>query len=249
MKTNNTRKYEQEVRSALTKLGKQYEPVNISYFNSELNFIAAIPIAKQRALHQEGFSFSDEINIERIWSDIWHYSTSFEVLNQCLFYFELKRKKKTLDIKDWDILKSWSQKIDNWAHADWISSLYATLHEENSSLIFPVFIEWNRSPYPWLRRLSIVSLYYYSSMRKKPVSFTRALPLVLNLLKDDHLYVQKGIGWTLREMYNLYPEKTLKVISKNVGVLPPAAWQAATEKLSKEDKMLLKKKRRELRGR
>jgi len=242
------KKYEQEVRNELVRLGKNFKPVQESYFNSELQFIAAIPMATQRSIHKKGFSFTSKEDPVKVWDAIWKRSECFEVLNQCLFHFELKHKRIGLDLSDWKVLKTWGKKVDNWAHSDSLSSLYAILHENNPDILYPEFVKWNKKPNPWLRRLSIVSLYYYSAQRKNPLSFKKALPMVKNLLADDHLYVQKGVGWTLREMYNIYPVRTLRLIDIYVGLLHPAAWQAATEKLSAKDKALLKEKRRSLRG-
>ncbi|GAB1354939.1 hypothetical protein MASR1M12_36790 [Erysipelotrichia bacterium] len=35
------------------------------------------------------------------------------------------------------------------------------------------------------------------------------ISMVTSLLDDDAYYVQKGVGWTIREVYNCYPEATL----------------------------------------
>ena len=44
-------------------------------------------------------------------------------------------------------------------------------------------------------------------------------------------------------MYNVYPTETFRYLKKIASDIPPAGWQAATEKLSKADKVLLKKLR------
>lgn len=90
----------------------------------------------------------------------------------------------------------------------------------------------------------MVSLYYYARSRKNPLPYDDAIILIESLLDDSDYYVQKGVGRTLRELYHLYPEQTLAWIRSHVSALHPRAWQAATEKLSREEKEELKKKRR-----
>jgi 3-methyladenine DNA glycosylase AlkD len=68
--------------------------------------------------------------------------------------------------------------------------------------------------------------------------------MVEALLKDPEYYVQKGVGWTLREIYNLHPDATLEFIETNVKSISPAAWQASTEKLKPEIKQQLMVKRK-----
>ena len=77
-------------------------------------------------------------------------------------------------------------------------------------------------------------------MRKTPyppLSFCKQQ--ILNLLDDDHFYVQKAVGWALRETYNVYPDKTQALLKTIADKIPPAGWQAATEKLNKKDKNVL----------
>ena len=46
-------------------------------------------------------------------------------------------------------------------------------------------------------------------------------------------------------MYNVYPEKTKQFIEDHVQILSAYAWQASTEKLEKDFKEALKKKRKQ----
>lgn len=233
-----------ELEQALLRLGRTFGPAPAWYFRSELTHIANIHMPLQRKRFGEGYCFSQLPHEEqlRYWNFIWQRSTYFEALTQCLLYFEAR--KNELSLTDWEILRGWTGWIDNWAHADQLSGLVSQLHEHFPKQIFSTLQSWNQSKRPWERRLSIVSLFFYSSQRKTRVpSFSKSRRLVHALLEDDHLYVQKGVGWTLREMYNVYPEQTLAYIEKNVCRIAPAGWQAATEKLTPAVKKRLKSKR------
>ncbi|MEZ4754261.1 MAG: DNA alkylation repair protein [Bdellovibrionota bacterium] len=236
------KEYLQEVEVKLKRLAKNYGVVKKSYFNSEYIFLAAIPVPEIRRLQKAGFSFSEFSHSKqsRIWDYIWKNSKYFEALSLCLYYFD--SLKVDLTLADWKTLKAWSAQIDNWAHSDGLSSLYANLHESFPDKIYPTYLRWNKSSKPWLRRLSVIGLFYYSSSRKtRQPAFNKVLPLLNNLIEDDHFYVQKAVGWTIREMYNVYPKRTWKLLQKEAKKIPAAGWQAATEKLSKVDKESLKK--------
>jgi len=64
------------------------------------------------------------------------------------------------------------------------------------------------------------------------------------LLNDKEYYVQKGVGWSLKELYQVYPKETLKYLGKNIKKISSIAFSPATEKLEKKDKEKLKKLRR-----
>ena len=92
----------------------------------------------------------------------------------------------------------------------------------------------------WQRRLSITSLYYYAKQCKNPIDVKLALPLVEHLLLDDEYYVQKGVGWTLREMSQIDYKKTLEFMKIHVKHIAPAGFSASIEKLNEEDKQYIK---------
>lgn len=133
---------------------------------------------------------------------------------------------------------------DNWWISDALSNIYAKICEMESPSMVEIFTERNQSDNLWKRRQSVVSLYYYARMRKKHIAFETALWLVKNLLFDNEYYVQKGVGWTLREMYNVYPKKTSTFLEQHAHIVHPHAWQASTEKLDKDFKDKLKAKRK-----
>lgn len=194
---------------------------------------------------KKGFSFSNETNdkIAKIWDYIWWNSDCFEIMALALFWFYDKKQKSNL-VDYWPILSKWSNKIDNWAHSDTLSGLYARILEQNPTRAYPTFVKWGGSKNPWLRRLSIVSLIYYSSQREKILPFVKIIKLVDKQLEYDHYYVQKGVGWTLRETYNVYPVKTFEYVKKNIHKISAQAFSATTEKMSVKQKLILKNLRK-----
>lgn len=138
-------------------------------------------------------------------------------------------------------LVQWAQRVDNWAHSDELSSIYSRLLEKDPKYMLPQFEKWNRSKKPWLKRQSLVGLIFYSRFRKKYPPVNLILRFVEKHIDDKHYYVQKGVGWTLRECWNAYPNQTYSYLQKNAKRIPPGGWAAATERLSKQDKDKLMK--------
>lgn len=195
------------------------------------------PVVK--AAFDKGFSFSNEPSEKqwKIWNYIWKQSNIFEAMNMALKWAGSRSIEERHQYGP--ILLAWLNKTDNWAHSDSLSDFYSELLEHDRKTYFKYFKKWNISKNPWERRQSMVGLFFYSRMRKKYVPFKTAIAFVDRHLRDDHYYVQKGVGWTLREIYNVYPNETYRYLILNAAQIQPAAWTAATEKLSSENKKKL----------
>jgi 3-methyladenine DNA glycosylase AlkD len=88
-----------------------------------------------------------------------------------------------------------------------------------------------------------VSTIYYASKKRTPPPLKTVLSLITPLLGDKDLYVQKGVGWQLREAYKLWPRPTLAFIESHILELPAITFSYATERLSSQNKNRLKKMR------
>lgn len=253
------KKYLNEVESIL----KEIKPVSkpsiwkaesyIGGGRSTLTFLD-LKVPDVRNAYKKGFSFftpkSKEFQLEhlKIFNYIWQNSKQFEALVICLSYikslpFDVRKKNRSL-------ILTWLSKSDNWAISDELSSLYSAFLEDDLKLL-KLYKKWNRSKNSWERRQSVVGLLFYSRFRKsKFLTWKQIQDFINPLLKDDDYYVQKGVGWTLREAYAWYPRQVLRYISKNALVIAPAAWYACTEKMSAGEKKMLKVKRMQrVRGR
>ncbi len=208
-----------------------------SCYRSELNVLAlAVPI--QRKISQQGFSLEglDELKILSLWDYIWKKSPIFEVKAQALLYYQYRIKNLSPAKKFWPILSSWSEEIENWEHSDRLSHIHSSLLEQDFYLVYPTLAKWNCSEHSWQRRLSVVNLLYYSSLRKSYPPAKAILTLVEALLLDQEYYVQKGVGWTLREAGNVFPEEAENFINKHLHSLSSIAFTTAIEKIDKKQK-------------
>tara|TARA_Y100000768_G_scaffold388224_1_gene382871 strand:- start:1472 stop:2215 length:744 start_codon:yes stop_codon:yes gene_type:complete len=223
---------------ALSRIHKpgQWKPESYVGNNSSRYTFLNLRVPKIRKAMQEGYSFSN-LSFDhqfKIWTYIWNQTEYFEVALSALHFVN---KSPVEDLfKHYKKLLIWQNKVDNWGHSDELSNAYARLLEYQPKEIFPAFEKWNQSDNPWKVRQSLVGLFFYSRFRTKYISSRIVLKFIKPHLNHSHYYVQKAVGWTLRECWNVYPEVTFNFMKKNAKAIPPAGWTAATEKLNQKDK-------------
>lgn len=246
-KTNHTK----EVEKAIKSTGGAPSPTEIAFLKNYIGTeytISGLSIPSIRELLKTGFSFSTLNAKEQcdVWEIVWQTSDHHEALTLAILFWQ-KHVKKIEVAESWNYLKNWTGKIDNWAHSDGLSALYSHLLEAEPKLIFPQLKKWNTSNNPWERRQSVVGLIYYDRTRSKVLPYKTIIPLVENLLEDKDYFVQKGVGWTLRELSTIYHKETLAFLKKNYARITSVAFSAAAEKLSNIEKEELKALRKKAR--
>ncbi len=222
--------------------------------------ILGITLPVQRARFKAGYDELADLTREEQavqWLQVWQKSNLMASLSQSIFFFETwakeRRKLKSRGELEfvfdpmWKPLVKMVDRLDNWAHSDGLSGLISAAIEERPRERYPLLAKWNRDKNPWRRRQSLVSLHFYSRFRESPLPSRQTLPLIKNLLDDDHFYVQRGVGWALRECYNVDPQTTMKFLNQHIGRIAPIGYYAAVERLSLKEKgrlLALRKKTR-----
>ena len=173
---------------------------------------------------------------------LWYESDIFDAKIVPLYW--LDKQDLPFLIQNQKQLLKWVDEVENWAHADTYCSVMARLFEHDQKNVLPTYLKWNKSKNPWHRRCSMVGTFYYSRNRKTQPDFELAVSLVSPHFQAPEYYVQKAVGWTIREMYNVYPQQSIDFIRKNNFQLTPIAWVAASEKLPKKIKEPLLKERK-----
>ncbi len=210
------------------------------YIGTSHRFIG-LSSPKQREIFEAGHGFGHLSLSEQllIWNEIWLHSSSFEALSQCLLF--VSKHLKSMDSRElWNTTKGWTVKIDNWAHSDGLSAIYSHLLETETKLVYPQLKRWNNSKNPWERRQSLVALLEYSKKREKVLPVNKLFSLVKELLNDKDYFVQKGLGWTLREVGNVYPDETWEFLLRHCSKISAVAFSPAVEKLNLKKKEQLK---------
>ena len=207
-----------------------------------------LPVQRRRL--EAGYSFSGSPLPARlkIWTRVWWEAPHFEAKSQAMLFAKTIRASADLG-RAWPTLRDWVGGVESWPHSDGLSAFYARALEAHPAPVYPTLARWNRARNPWKRRQSIVSLIYYASARATVLPVRRLLPLVEALLGDPDVYVQKGLGWTLREIGNCYPDAHRGFLDEHITRLSPIAFSAATEKLTRAQKTPYKARRASMRAR
>ena len=198
--------------------------------------------ASQRKLAKLKYSFSEQPPLEQliVWDYIWNNSMDFWICMQSFLYLESKIKDKEFLIDSWEIIKHWQEKVDNWGKCDALSKIYTKILELIPEKVLGQLKLWNKSRNLWDRRQSIVSLLYFSKTKKVVLPFHTIIALINDVIDDQEHYVQKAVGWGLKELYNVYPAETLLFLEREIKNISSIAFTIATEKIEKKDKNRLK---------
>lgn len=247
---NYTNKYTKEAEEKVKKLSKNNDIEKAEklkkYIGTNL-IVCGIPSPLQVECLKKGFSFiTDDINQNFICFDKLYFETKcFEVKNLSFIYLDKNQKHINPELQ-FKLLSKWVTEVDNWAHSDYLSKFLTRLleHSDTSNNMRKQILKWNTSLKLWERRQSLISLYYYARTKKQHVEYDFAIKLIHNLISDKEYFVQKAVGWALRESYNVYPNETFKFIDQNIKLITPVAFTTCIEKMNETQKNNLKQKRK-----
>ncbi|MBC7694803.1 MAG: DNA alkylation repair protein [Burkholderiales bacterium] len=243
-------KYTKEVDDALNRLSLKVDKARSErskkYIGTNLHVLGLVA-KKQTEAHKKGFSFysTDPQKTFLIFNHIYTQSTVFETKNQAFIFLDKYAKHIPISTQ-LKTLPYWIKYVDNWAHSDGLSKYLTRLLENTDSqkAMLDILKKWNASKNLWERRQSLVALYYYARTKKEYISFEQTTNFIFPLLKDKEYFVQKAVGWTLRETYNVYPKQAYYFIEENIKSISPTAFTACLEKMTEKEKFTLKQKRK-----
>jgi 3-methyladenine DNA glycosylase AlkD len=202
-----------------------------------------------RKLFKQGYSFSELSPSEQliIWDYIWKNASDFWARGHAFLYLESKMKNKEFLLNSWETIKKWQNVVDNWGLCDGLAKIYTKTLELIPEQVLTQLEMWNKSKNLWDRRQSIVSLLYFSRTKKVVLPYGTIIKFINRLIDDKEYYVQKAVGWSLKELYNVYPKETLRYLEDNIKRISAIAFSPATEKIKKKDKEKLKRNRNPIR--
>ncbi len=225
--------YHDEVVAALREIGNPRLGAAVAKDRGSSIEHLGIRFPALRKRVKAGFSFFDlpAEEVLAIWDRLWHISPYGDVLFAALeYYAPLVRKRVSPAL--WSVVRNWHERVDNWCHCDGLGSLYSWILASDPDEVYPQLEVWNRSEDQWLRRISLVSLIHYSGKNAVFVPLDRALPLVTTCLQDEREYVQKAVGWLLREMGHAYPDAVRVYIEEHITTISAVALRRAVERSS-----------------
>lgn len=172
------------------------------------------------------------------------YESVYWEVKQLGFLYATKVAKKHGPEWTWNAIEALIPIVDNWAFSDTIASLIMQVLKKKPEATLAKLRTWNLDANKWKRRNSIVGLIAYGKKQENVVAFSEVLDLIVPLIDDAEYFVQKGVGWALRELYVAYPPETLAFMQKNVEYISATAYSAASEKWPKEIKDQMREKRK-----
>lgn len=145
----------------------------------------------------------------------------------------LKKHRPRFDREVYDQVRKWVDNgVENWAHADLISTRITPVFLELGIASLDDFSSWLQSPCKWTRRVATVTMLYLKN--SAPVQVL--LDFIEPLMGDEKRTVQQGVGWLLRELWKEHPEEVEEYLFQHKESTPRLIIQNATEKMNKDSK-------------
>lgn len=139
-------------------------------------------------------------------------------------------------------LGNWLEKgIVNWAHTDFLSGKALSHFITHKIVGLDALKKWTESPSKWKRRSVPVMLI---DALKTDIPLRKLFKAIEPLMPDSDKFVQKGLGWFLREAWKVHPQETEDFLLKWKDTCGRIIVQYATEKMDKEYKAKYRKEKK-----
>jgi 3-methyladenine DNA glycosylase AlkD len=140
------------------------------------------------------------------------------------------------DTPAWDLIASWTPTFDSWAIAD-----HACMAGQKRLVADPDRVArvetWITSDHMWTRRAALVSTLPWTKQNHPKADELairdRVLGWAETLVPDRNWFIQKAIGWWLRDLSNHDPARTRAFIAKHGDQMKPFAAKEAMRLLNK----------------
>ena len=136
----------------------------------------------------------------------------------------------------WALIASWTPDFDSWAIAD-----HACMAGQKRLVADPSRLDtvegWVASDHLWTRRAALViTLPWTKQNHPKPAELAvrdRVLGWAADLVPDHNWFIQKAIGWWLRDLSKHDPDRTRAFIAAHGAKMKPFAVKEALRHLDK----------------
>lgn len=139
----------------------------------------------------------------------------------------LAQKSLVPDAKLWDFVTQRMGDLDGWAVADNLSSVGSRCLLADSARLDEVET-WVASPHLWTRRAALVFTLPWTKAGRDP---ERMLGWAARLVGDREWFIQKAIGWWLRELSKRDPERVRRFLGQHGAALGGVTRREATKYL------------------
>jgi 3-methyladenine DNA glycosylase AlkD len=140
----------------------------------------------------------------------------------------LARKSVAPDAEVWAFVTERLADLDGWAVADNLASVASRCLIEDPDRL-AVVEAWIESPHVWTRRAALVFTLPWAKQKRDP---ERMLGWAGRLADDGEWFIQKAIGWWLRELSKREPKRVRRFLTEHGKRLKGVARREATKYLA-----------------
>ncbi|MFG6447583.1 DNA alkylation repair protein [Roseateles sp. BYS180W] len=120
--------------------------------------------------------------------------------------------------------------VNNWAQCDDMCIKPIYLYLKRRPHLLAEVVGWGKSDKPWVKRASNVALVKFVG-RSEAADLNLVLANCQRLLRDEDVYVQKGIGWVLKVAAQYQPEPVLAFLRQHLAEIERSTLRYALEKM------------------
>jgi 3-methyladenine DNA glycosylase AlkD len=139
----------------------------------------------------------------------------------------LARKSIAPDAEVWGFVTERLAELDGWATADNLATVASRCLIEDPGRL-DVVESWIDNPHVWTRRAALVFTLPWAKEKRDP---ERMLGWAARLAEDREWFIQKAIGWWLRELSKRDPERVRQFLTEHGETLRGVAKREATKYL------------------
>ena len=140
----------------------------------------------------------------------------------------LARKSIEPDAKVWGFVTERLIDLDGWAVADNLATVASRCLIEDPGRL-DVVEAWIENPHLWTRRAALVFTLPWAKEKRDP---ERMLGWAARLADDREWFIQKAIGWQLRELSKRDPKRVRRFLTEHGKRLTGVAKREATKYLA-----------------
>ena len=198
------------------------------YMRNQFSFLGIQ--SPQRKLLQKDF-----LNIQKTEKDIcWHYIDSLYTLDKREFQYVaidyLKVSLEKLNDSDFYNIEKYIKWKSWWDSVDNLSTLIGRLIKRYSYLEEHITKYCVVDPNIWIRRMSII---YQLQYKQETDTDILSYAIVMNT-NSDEFFINKAIGWALREYSKYNPQWVCSFLSRNKDILHPLSIREAKKYIVKQ---------------
>ena len=166
----------------------------------------------RRTIQKQWINSNKSLSIDQKWHlifELWDQPEREFQLTAVDWLIQWNKKDWFIDddkkLEQLIVSKSWWDTVDLIA-SNCVANFIALFYKTDHSLLY----SWRKSNNIWLQRTCLLfQLKYKSNVN---------IPLLTEFISDFHsnkdFFIQKAIGWSLRELSKIYPNQTKEIIAK-----------------------------------